>query len=208
SKTAHFVPCSKMFDVSQVARLYFAEIVKLHGVPKTLTSDRAVKFVSHFWHTLWTRLGSKLEFSSSHHPQTDGQTEVVNRSLGKILRNLIRDNVKQWDLILPQAEFAYNMSVNRTTGRFGKLKPRGDGPFRVLKTIKDNAFVGRDNEPGSRDVKIACLKQRIQEFEFPKLQQDSPAEEAEIESTVWDDGSEDRMKDLLGNEDLVKKKTT
>ncbi|GKB88597.1 RNA-directed DNA polymerase, partial [Tanacetum coccineum] len=61
--------------------------------------------------------GSKLQFSSSHHPQTDRQTEVVNRSLGNLLHNLIRDNAKQWDLILPQAEFAYNRSVNRTTGK-------------------------------------------------------------------------------------------
>ncbi|GJY25955.1 RNA-directed DNA polymerase [Tanacetum coccineum] len=111
SKMAYFVPCSKMFDASQVARLYFVEIVKLHGVPKNLTFDQDVKFVSHFWRTLWTRLGSKLQFSSSHHPQTDGQTEVVNRSLGNLLRSLIRggggDNAKQWDLILPQAEFVY-----------------------------------------------------------------------------------------------------
>ncbi|GJX59258.1 RNA-directed DNA polymerase [Tanacetum coccineum] len=94
-----------------------AEIVKLHGVLKTLTSDRDVKFVSHFWRTLWTRLGSQLQFSSFHHPQTDGQTEVVNQSLGNLLHSLIGDNAKQWDLILPQAEFAYNRSVNRTTGK-------------------------------------------------------------------------------------------
>nr|GFB38548.1 ATP-dependent DNA helicase RecG [Tanacetum cinerariifolium] len=79
SKMAQFVPCLKMFDASQVARLYFAEIVKLHGVPKTLTSDQDVKFVSHFWHTLGTHLRFKLRFSSSYHPQTDGQTKVVNR---------------------------------------------------------------------------------------------------------------------------------
>ncbi|GKE72794.1 reverse transcriptase domain-containing protein, partial [Tanacetum coccineum] len=58
-----------------------------------------------------------LQFSSSHHPQTNGQTEVINQSLGYLLRNLIGDNAKQWDLILLQAEFAYNRLVNHTTGK-------------------------------------------------------------------------------------------
>lgn len=62
-------------------------------------------------------MGTKLQFSSAYHPQTDGQTEVVNRSLGSLLQSLIGDHPKQWDLVLPQGEFAFNRSQNRTTGK-------------------------------------------------------------------------------------------
>ena len=58
-----------------------------------------------------------MKFSSTHHPQTDGQTEVVNRGLGNLLRCLVGDKPKGWDLILPQVEFSYNNSVNRSTSR-------------------------------------------------------------------------------------------
>lgn len=72
--------------------------------------------MSHFWKQLWRKLGTSLNFSSVHHPQSDGQTEVVNRSLGNLLRSLIDDNPKSWESHLYQGEFAFNRSVNRSMG--------------------------------------------------------------------------------------------
>lgn len=115
SKMAHFLPCAKTFDASPVATLLFAEVVSLLGVPTSLISHRDVKFVSYFCKTLWAKMGTQLKFSSVFHPQIDGQTEVVNRSLGNLLRCLITDHHTTWDLLLPHAEFVYNSSVNRST---------------------------------------------------------------------------------------------
>ena len=91
--------------------------MRLHGIPKTMVSNRASKFLSHFWRTLWRKLGTSLLFSNSYHPQTNGQTEVTNKILGNLLLSYVRKNVKHWDLILPQIEFAYNRSMHRTVGK-------------------------------------------------------------------------------------------
>jgi hypothetical protein len=116
SEMAHFLPCAKKFDASRVVALFFAEIVRLHGVPASIVSDRDVRFVSYFWKMLWVKMGTRLKFSNTFHPQTDGQTEVVNRSLGNLLRCLITDHHATWDLLLPHAEFAYNNYVHQSTG--------------------------------------------------------------------------------------------
>ena len=104
-----------MDDAQNVSKLFFREVVRLHGLPRSIVSDRDPKFISHFLKTLWEKHDTKLQFSTSCHPQTDGQTEVVNRSFSTMLRAIMRGRHKSWDEYLPHIEFAYNRVVHKTT---------------------------------------------------------------------------------------------
>ena len=113
SKIVHFIPCNKTNDASHVTKLFFREVVKLHGFLFTIVYDRDVKFVSYFWKLF----DSTLKFSSAFHPRTNSQTEVVNRSLSDMLRCLVGVKQGVWDLILSTTEFTYNNSINCSTGK-------------------------------------------------------------------------------------------
>jgi hypothetical protein len=114
-KMADFILCHKIDDASHIADLFFKEIIHLHDVLNTIVSDHDTKFLSHFWRSLWTNLGSKLLFSTTYHLQTDGQTEVMNRMLSTMLRVVLKKNIKIWEECLPRVEFPYNRSLHSTT---------------------------------------------------------------------------------------------
>ncbi|KAL4341527.1 hypothetical protein GQ457_08G028020 [Hibiscus cannabinus] len=115
SKMAHFIACHKTDDDVNVGNLFFCDVVRLHGIPRSIVSDRDANFFSQFWRTLWSKLGTKLMFSTTCHPQTDGQTKVVNRVLSTLLRAVIKKNIKTWEDCLPIVEFAYNHVVHSAT---------------------------------------------------------------------------------------------
>jgi hypothetical protein len=117
SKMAYFVACRKTSNALLVTNLLFQEVVRLHGIPKSIISDRDTKLLSHFWQTLWRQFDTTLNFSSSSHSQADGQIEVVNRTLDNLLRCIAGHKPKQWDLALSQTEFAYNNMVNQSIGK-------------------------------------------------------------------------------------------
>jgi hypothetical protein len=87
-KFAHFIPLSHPYSASSVAKAFFDNIVRLHGIPCSIVSDRDPIFTSMFWKELFRLAGVKLILSSAFHPQTDGQSKVVNRTIAMYLRCL------------------------------------------------------------------------------------------------------------------------
>jgi transposase InsO family protein len=112
----HLIPCTTKLTATEFAKLFFANIVRLHGIPDSIISDRDTRFVSRFWRELTKLMGVKLLMSTAFHPQTDGATERCNRSVTQILRSIIDVDQTNWSEALPLVEFAINSSINASSG--------------------------------------------------------------------------------------------
>ena len=114
-KRAHFLPTHSSVKAEGIARLFFKDVWKLHGVPTDVVSDRGPQFVADFTRELYRLLGIKVSASTAYHPQTDGQTERVNQELEEYLRLFVNKRQDNWDEWVPLAEFAYNNHVHSST---------------------------------------------------------------------------------------------
>ncbi|KAA3480774.1 DNA/RNA polymerases superfamily protein [Gossypium australe] len=115
TKSAHFIPVRVDYSLQKLAKLYVSEVVRLHGVPVLIISDRDPRFTSRFWKALHQALGTRLDFSTAFHPQSDGQSERVIQILEDMLRGCVLDFRGSWEEFLPLAEFAYNNSYQAST---------------------------------------------------------------------------------------------
>jgi hypothetical protein len=129
---AHFFAIATDFNAAQVAELFFREIFRLHGLPKTIVSDRDSRFMSTFWQELFRLVGTALTPSTSYHPQTDGQTEIVNKWVEGYLRNYVAGQQKAWVRWLHLGEYCYNTTQHMSIGM---------SPFRALYSYDPLSFV-------------------------------------------------------------------
>ncbi|GJY88434.1 putative nucleotidyltransferase, ribonuclease H [Tanacetum coccineum] len=110
TKSAHFLPIRKDYPVSKLAEMFQQEIVRLHGTPSAIVSDRDPRFTSRFWKGLQKAWGTRLKFSTAFHPETDGQSERTIQTLEDMLRSCALEWAGNWDDYICLVEFAYNNS--------------------------------------------------------------------------------------------------
>jgi hypothetical protein len=150
SKYCHFIPLAHPYTAESVANAFFTDVVRLHGVPQSIVSDRDPVFTSAFWQELMRLTGTKLYMSSAFHPQTDGQTEAANRVIVMYLRCFTGDRPRQWLRWLPWAEYTYNTAYQSSLR---------ETPFRVVYG-RDPPTI-RSYEPG--DARVAAVAQEMEE---------------------------------------------
>jgi hypothetical protein len=132
TKFAHFFPIATDFSATQVVKLFFREVFRLHGLPKTIISDRDNRFMSTFWQELFRLVGMTLTPSTIYHPHTDGQTKIVNKWVEGYLINYIAGQQKAWVKWLHLGEYCYNTTQHMSIGM---------SPFRALYSYDPLSFV-------------------------------------------------------------------
>jgi hypothetical protein len=190
SKMARLAPCHDTTTAEQFADLFINTVFRSHGVPETLVSDRDTRFTSEFWAALTARLGVTRAMSSAFHPQTDGQTERVNRCVEDMLRHFIDPAQTNWARLLPLVEFAYNDSLHEATHAIPFVVNYGKRPALPLDWILRG-------EGEHADAHVVAVTTRAQRQVESVVTADAVAAEQEVPAGDASD-SNDTESDALG----------
>ena len=195
SKRAHALPCHSDIDSVGVARLFYRHIWKLHGVFQAVRSDRGTQFVSEFTEELYRLLGIRMNTSTAHHPQTDGQTERVNQEVEQYLRVFCNFRQDDWDELLPSWEFTFNNSVHAATQQTpfvldtGRNPRMGFEPRQPPSRLPEvNRFVAGMKE-SLEEAKAAIVKAKEEQARYYNRRR-APAPTFAAGDLVWLDASD------------------
>ncbi|MCH79873.1 retrotransposon protein [Trifolium medium] len=172
SKGIHFGALATGFTAYKVAELFVSMVCKLHSLPKSIAYDCDPVFISRFWLDLFKFSVTLLRMSSSYHPQTDGQTEVMNRTVEQYLHAFVHEKLSQWFSLLPWAEYRYNTSIHAASClspfqvMFGKVVP--SIPAYITGTSSIDAC---DAVLTSRDEILALLRKKLAKAQLQSYRQ-------------------------------------
>jgi transposase InsO family protein len=108
TKYDHFIPMKTTHKETNFVDIYIREVARLHGIPKTIVSDRDPKFTSKFWKELFKGFGINLNFITAYHPESDGKTKRMNKVIEDMLRMYVMEKPSKWEDYLHLVEFSYN----------------------------------------------------------------------------------------------------
>ncbi|KAL4281717.1 hypothetical protein GQ457_03G008900 [Hibiscus cannabinus] len=187
TKYGHFFALPRHFDSQYIAKLLIQGLVKLHGIPRSIVSDRDRIFVSEVWTELARLQGTELCMSSAYHPQTDGQTEALNRCLEMYLRCIAGDDPSKWEGYLAWAEYWYNTAYHASAGMTPFKALYGRDPPTILTYMDgDSTNTQLDQDLKERDQLLRELKQNLSRAQNRmKMQVDKHRRELELKEGDW-----------------------
>ena len=162
TKSAHFLPVRTDYSFDKLVQLYIKEIVRLHGIPISIISDRDPRFTSRFWGKLQEAMGTRLNFSTAFHPQTDGQSKRVIQILKDMLRSCVIDYKGSWDRHIPLIEFVYNNSFQSSIGMapYGALYGRKCRTLLCWTELSERKVIGPDLIQKTEE-KVKMIRKRL-----------------------------------------------
>ncbi|KAL0282322.1 UNVERIFIED_CONTAM: Transposon Ty3-G Gag-Pol polyprotein [Sesamum angustifolium] len=166
TKSAHFLPIRQNDSLDKLAELYVSEIVRLHGTPTSIVSNRDPRFTSHFWGSLQKALGMKLHFSTAFHPQTDGQSERTIQTLEDMMRACVTEFRGNWDDHLPLMEFAYNNCFHSNFLEGPELVQQTEDK---MQTVKKCLKAAQDRQKNYADKHRREMEYEVGEKVFQKV---------------------------------------